>query len=610
MIAYFFGLLVILLASSLLIVIGTSQISSVEYALTGKSLPAVQGYSKQVMITEQNARTIYNSRVPVTIADAINRMQAESNAYPETISLVDVNGLVPLVVRGLPANDIASQGLVMPLALNGSVNPSLVGSEARIRLNLRLGEMVSITSPFATHLVNLTVAGFFSTGTEEDYELLVSFDTGEQIAGLANGTANAIVIPSSSTINLKAVASEYNLNISYFGAPGTLLIVDSAGYVHYASKILSNGSNSTRESLNASLPYGLYDVLLEQNGVRTELYQFVPLINGSTINLNSTQVLKSAFLSVKVDNASSPKPVLLDSQNNSLSPQFFDPLANSWVFKVDLGTYTLILDGSSHNVFVFGNSTFDATATLPNALLDVHVHTIGTATQPVGYSITVKDLQSSHIVFSSFSTDPVLPVPLESGHTYSVAILTTSALLLQQNVSLTLSNASVTFNVPYLPGQFQNVPISDYGSFGLGSPSGSASFNYFLGTAISSTIALFSIIISLLVVTLFVLDSQLLVSLRNEIRAILFIFPRNSSLFWKISAPLLLLSLSSAGAGIVLSFAAFWILGMNSNVTFAGFGLSAYPILYVAPALFALSMLSWIKMSLSMRVRVYGKGAT
>ncbi len=588
-----------------MIVVGVSQALSVNYALKGEGVPSASIQGSGIIITQKSARTIYNSRVPITIADAINKMQQGSQAYAETITLADANG-VPLVVRGLPSHEISSQGLDFPTGSNESSNLAIVGSEAQARLNAHVGARLSITSSFASQPINLTIAGFFATGTEEDYEVIVMIGNGEEVAGLPGGIANAVVIPGSSSFDLKTVGSEYDLKIAYQGVPGTLMIVDSAGFVHSSFQISASNPSSSY-TFNASLPFGLYDAILEQNGVRTDLNQFVPNGNGSTIDINSTRAVGSAFLDVKVNTSSVTPPELLDSSNHTVPSQYFDQVAQAWVYKVNLGTYRLVLNGSSHEILVFGNTTFDSSAPSPNALLTVHVNTLGLSPQPVGYSITIEDIQSSRILYSSSSSDSILNIPIESGHTYTVAILTTQSLFLEQNVSIEKTNASVIFDVPYVPSQLQNAPVTNSGVLGLGFPSGSASFNYFFGTAIASTIALFSVMVALLVVTLFVLNSQLLASLRNEIRAIVYMFPKKSSFFWKIRAPILVLNLGGAAAGIALSFIAFIFLQMDSHVTFAGFGLVSYPMIYVAPVLVLLSLLSWVSVSLSMDVAVYGE---
>ncbi|MGI0079180.1 MAG: hypothetical protein ACRECH_06110 [Nitrososphaerales archaeon] len=549
------------------------------------------------MITEQNAKTVYNSRVPVTIADALNVMNpvsGELSAYALTLTPVDISG-IPIVIRGLPKNVISLQGFSTSQIVNRTGNIVLLGSKAQARLGAHIGDNLSIESPFASGSINVTVSGFFKTATELDYEIIVSLVLGEQIAGIPQGIANAVIIPSSIPFTPNILTNNYQLSIDYSGPTGNLIIVDSSGYVHDSTQILpSKDSNFTSQILKESLPYGLYTVLLEEGQVRTTLNEFVTAINNSVIVVNSPLSGLSNFLSVKVSNSCATQaPSLLDSLNNTVTPDYCDQKTETWIYKVGLGTYSLSFNGQSHRILVFGNTTFDANAQVQNSFLNVYVNNLGT--QALGYSITVKDIQSSQIVFGSFSTDSVLLIPVEANHTYAVALLTTNSLLIEHNVSIAQNGASLTLNIPYLPQQLQNVPISDYTSLGIGFPSQSVSFNYFFGTTTASTIALFSIIIILLVLTLFALNSQFLAALQKEIQAISYMFPRKKPFFLKISGPLLLLSIASAIIGVGASFIIFQLLGLDFKLTFVGYGIQLYPVTYVAVSLISLSLLSWVR---------------
>lgn len=605
MVAYFLGLLLILLTSSLVIIVGFSQISSFSYATTNQTVLGVPVLASGTMITEQDVKTVYNSRVPVTIADAVNSINSLSGkllAYPLTLTPVDINGTIPLVIRGIPNNVILAEGLTSQAANQTSIIV-LVGSKAQARVGATLGDSLRISSPFTPSPINVTVGGFFTTGTEEDYEVVVSFTLGEQIAGLPKGIASAVIIPPSITFSPDILAYDYHFSIQYNGPSGNLLLIDSSGYVHDSAQISSSSnSNFTHQTLDVSLSYGLYTAVLERGGLRTTVGQFVTAVNNSALTLNSALIGTSGFLTVKAAN-SSPAPTLLNSSNYRVSPDYFDQSAQVWVFQVPFGTYSLILNGSSHQILVFGNVTFDPNTPSMNSLLNVNLY--GSSNQPIAYSITVEDVQSSETIFSSFSTDPFLSIPVEANHSYTVAVLTTDGLLIQQNVTVLQNDTSLRFDIPYVPQQLQNVPVSDYASLGLGFPSQSASFNYFFGTTIASTIALFSIIILLLVLTLLAFDSQFLVSLRNEVKAISYMFPRPSLFFWKVSGPMLLLSVMSAGVGIAISFALFQLLGLDSRFTFVGYGIQLYPIIFVGPSLVMLSLLSWVRISLFFKTKVF-----
>jgi hypothetical protein len=603
LVAYFIGLCLLLLTSSLIVVIGVSQASSVSYSVSGQTAPGVSSLGAAEVITEKNARTIYNSRVPVTIADAINTIDPGGQAYAETVTLVQAQG-IPIVVVGLSGSRISTLGMKIPSGSNSSTI-AFVGKEAEARLNVGIGDRISIVSTFQSNSTTLTVAGFFSTGSELDYEIITSLSTGQGIAGLPQGISNAIVIPVQSLVDLKSIASQCNLTISYRGISGTLLLIDSSGYIHSEFQIPSN-NESLFHIFNAILPFGLYNAELEQNGIRTSLQQFVATKSPLILSLNSTFKSGNAFLKVAVGNASI-SPELVNSSNQTVEAQSINTVNKTWTYYVNLGAYTLISNGISHKLLVFGNTTFDSNSYTPNAMLEVGVVNINPAATSTDYSITVVDAQSSRIVFSSFSSSSSLSIPLVAGHSYNIDILTSENLYFEKNISIDQSNDSVLFDIPYVQSEFQNVPISDYGSLGFGFPSGSASFNYFLGTTIASTMALVSLMVALLVITIFVLDSQLVSSLRKEIVAILYMFPDRRKFFLRIRAPMLLLNIAGGLTGMAISFLAFILLELDSHVTFAGFGISAYPLMYVAPVVTLLSLLSWSKLSHSMGALVYGE---
>ncbi|HKW04481.1 MAG TPA: hypothetical protein VJN71_04195 [Nitrososphaerales archaeon] len=599
---YFFGLFLILFTSSFVIIAGVSQISTFTYATINNDVTGVSSSSNQIMLTEHDVRTVYTSHVPVTIADALNSMNLSSSlAYPLTLTPVDVNGSIPLVVRGLPDNIILSQGITG--TLNASSHAVFLGSKAEMRLHSEIGDVLSFSSPFVSGQLNLTVKGVFDTGTEQDYEAVVPFVLGEQIAGLPNGTANALVL-SSLKLNSSIFTGNYHFTVHYQGPSGNLLFLDSSGYVHNSTKIVAVNNSVVTRQLEVTLPFGLYTLVLDRTGLRTTLSEFATLENNSVISVSSEGLhTTNGFLSVVTGN-SSTAPEILDSSNATISPQYFNKTTGSWVFETPFGTYTLIMNSMRFRIFVFGNATFNANAPALNSSLNVRVNV--QSGQASTYSITVKDLDSSRIIFSTLSTSSRLDIPVPENHSYEVAILTGSGLYSEQNTTVVGNETSLVFNIPYVPQQLQTVPISDYSSLGIGSPSAVASFNYFFGTITVSAIALFSIVIGLLTTTLFVFDSQFLVSIRKEIQAISYLFPRMESFFLRVGAFVLLLSMFAAILGIFFSYIAFKLFHIDLIFTFAGYGIGSYPMLYVAPILLLLSIISWIRISVFFNSR-FGK---
>ena len=263
----------------------------------------------------------------------------------------------------------------------------MLGYEAASELHARVGSVLSISSPFADRTFSLSVSEVFSLDNETDYEGIVSLSLGQEIAGLQNGVANAIVLEKSIPKITSIIGSNYALSLNYSGVPGAIDIVDSSGYVH---------NTFTNSSEGFTLPFGLYTAVLDQNGIRTPLKTFVPTQNGTIVNLSTRLVSGTSLVSVK----SNSSPKLLNSQNATILPFSYDNATGYWAFRVENGPYTLLVPGEADTkLTIFGNASYDPNIPTPNSVLNV---TISNDRNP--FYITVKNAATSTIVYSSFTS--------------------------------------------------------------------------------------------------------------------------------------------------------------------------------------------------------------
>ena len=585
LVAYLIGVTLILFAALLGTIVGTSQISGVEYAATGTQFSPTFGGN--TLITQQNSKAIYTSSVPQTVADALNFLSPNS-AYPMTVSLTVANQSTSLVIRGLPLDVIQSEISNSTLSENSSW--IMLGYEAASELHARVGSVLSISSPFADRTFSLSVSEVFSLDNETDYEGIVSLSLGQEIAGLQNGVANAIVLEKSIPKITSMIGSNYALSLNYSGVPGSIDIVDSSGYVHDAF---------TNSSEGFILPFGLYTAVLDQNGIRTPLKTFVPTQNGTIVNLSTRLVSGTSLVSVK----SNSSPKLLNSQNATILPFSYDNATGYWAFRVENGPYTLLVPGEADTkLTIFGNASYDPNIPTPNSVLNV---TISNDRNP--FYITVKNAATSTIVYSSFTSLDFLEIPVQANQTYTVSVLSSDTnLLLEQNITIG-NGGSLNVNFPNIPYNLRSVPISDYASLGIGGLSKSATFDYLVGGVIASTTALFGLILVLLGASLFVLARQLVISLRGELAALCFMFPSRGAVRSKVKLPLFALALSGGIVALVIAEVLFYFFKLSSSITFLGYGIESYPLLVSLGIILVFVVLVHYRISALLDREIFGK---
>ena len=625
LVAYFLGVVLMLVASSLVVMVGLAQLSSVDYSITNnKSLPiplsSGSPFTSGIVITEQSVRSIYTSSVPETIAEGINNLLVNSSsslAYPMTVSLANVNGNSPIVVRGLPYETIQNIVASTPVGLDPAGNWTLIGAKAAEELNARVGSILTIQYPLslANSSFSVVVKGIYSLGNEGDYEALVPIKLGQEINGLSSGVVNAIVAPAKNLSNLdiqSLVRSNYLVKLDYSGAPGSIDVVDSSGYAH---NVLSASSNSSfiQGTFTFLIPFGSYTLVLDQNGIRTTLTQFTPSKNDTTIQASSKVQTGStqSFLYVKNDSSisSSQYPKLLSSQNETISPESYNETTDYWVFQVSQGLYTLELTSGVNitKILIIGNATFDPNSSLSNLNSTLNVSISSPGELLSSYSINVQDANSSEVIYSRSTSSTSLSIPVASNHNYTISVLDAGTnILLQDNVSIAKSVESASFIFPAIPFNFGSVPVSDYSSLGIGLPSKSGSFDFLIGGAVTSTIALFAIVFALLCLALVSLSRQLFISLQKEIKALKVISPSRSSIRSRLKLPIYLLLFTAVISTLLISFSVFQLFGFSSSLTFLGYGLEVYPLLFILPVIVVLALVSYLKISISMDREIFG----
>lgn len=612
---YFVALMVMLLAGSLVIVVGLSQITSAEYSISGHGIP-VTGSSafnsgalvNATLITKQNSKLIYSSQVPESVAAELNAVQLESSqvsAFPMTISLVEADGSYPIVVEGFPITVIETlfpDASIMQ-ANESSDNWIILGSLAADVLAAQVGSVVSISSPISNSAVNLTVIRIASFGNEKDYEAIVPLTVGQEIAGDSPGLVTAIAVPSTFIGQIGSlVRSVYDLNINYSGIGGTMYFLDSTGFYHFASSISSANSSTI---IKASVPLGSYNILLVHNGLRMVLGQYETQTNDSIIDLKSVPEGSPSFLFVKNDTRLEYPPKLLTSSNSTIFPSKFNRTANSWVFRIDAGQYNLILSGangftnSTEGLIILDNSTYDPSYAPSGSALNIMV---SSSDQNISeYWLTVTDQETGQIAYSSLVSGQAQLIAVAPNQTYDVSILTEGTnVLLQGETSVTTTSASLNFDLPNVPQVLRNIPNIDYSVLGPGFPSGSESFTYLVRSTIVATAALIGMVLVLLSATIFALGGQAATSVQAQVRSLKIMFPGAISSMIRIYLPMLAISILAAIAAVLISLTLFAKFNIGPSVEFLGYGLDHFPLLYVAAPLGFLAFLSWIRLFISL----------
>ena len=613
---YVLALIIILLAASVVIIVGLTEITSTEYSVPGHGVPLAGSPAfssgalvNATLITSGNSKLIYSSQVPesiVTGLDALIPQGLPVSAFPMTISLVEADGSYPLVVEGLPTSVIQTliSNFTGSQANESGENWMILGSTAASVLTARAGSNITLASPISGLAANATVVKIASFGNEKDYQAIVPLNFGQEIADDSPGHVTAIAIPSASGQQISSLfRSVYEYNLTYSGISGTIYFIDSSG--DYYSVSVVHGLNSS-VLLPVALPPGGYSILLVHNGLRMILGSLLTADNESTISMQSEVQGNEAYLSVKNQTISEHIPKLVTLSNRTVLPYKYDRTTNSWLFGVNDGQYNLLLSGANGFVntteplVLIGNSTYDPSLG-PSGSTSLNVTVSGTYQNISGYLLNVVDQKTGQIIFSSFVSGSTYSIPVAPDQSYAVTVLTNTSNVLQQQYASTLNaSASVTFTLPYVPQIFRGVQKSDYSVLWPGFPKGSESFTFLGESTILSTIAVFGLVFALLSATIFVLGGQLAASVQTQVRSLKAVFPGKISSLVRIYLPMFAISFASAVAALFLSYVVFVEFNMGAKVQFLGYGLYRFPLIYIAAALGFLAMMSWIRISIAM----------
>jgi hypothetical protein len=524
------------------------------YGSASTMLDAVGGLGQQSMILQGGTRgAVYVSQVPLNLAESFNKLPGVKTRAM-TLTPCTLKGQT-VVVRGVRDYDDYQHRIVQGVLPIQSGSWMIVGMEAFKKLNLRLGEIVVIASPFNANILALELSAVYSTGDNRDFEAIVPLDIGLVLAGLPEGFVSAIEVRGMDRTEVgRLLAGLYTVRISHELRDGQLVVLDSTD-----RPVVSVAVKGPRTE-NLTLPFGYYTVAYRQSYFTSNLTSFLLTDNRALL----LQAPKNETFRLDVFLPAAPRAVLITDSGKSIEGSWAQ---ESWVFRVPSGSYLLRAGGLNFTIPVVGDTVFDPAMT-KTGLSNIKFQVLWSdGTEVRDYLIFVKDLEGrlvSAAVSPSFTTTLALP----TGE-YDVEV---SKPPYQVKVRIEVPTPQVTITLPSISNP-NRIPLSAFERLIVVAPIeiSRASLSLLVGLTVSAILGLAMAITVISVIALLTIHTALSKSAEDNLRLLGMLGAGAGETLRKVGAVTLGLSLLAAFAAACLTVAAYRALPFS--LTFLGYGI-------------------------------------
>ena len=528
--AFFVGLLTANLAFALIVEPGL-----------GLDLILRGGEKEGIAILDQASRSIYTSRIPLSLALSLGKLP-NVQVEPLVTSICYAQGST-IVVRGIESASAYIKWLSLGRLPESDGPWIILGRRTAERIHSQIGQLIPVASSLARTIVLLTVAAVCNFGDMRDDEALVYEGVARQLSSIPQGMISTALVQGINRQAIeKLVEKNYKLNLKCASdLSGSLVVLDANGVPLRTSNVVDKIEESYE------LPFGYYTIVFQNQYLYSTL---------DTILLKSDQSVEYSVITeqhpvLKV--SASRKPVLFRWDGAEVQASQEEGL---WVFRSTPGIHRLELDPGSFTIPLFHSATFDPTI-LAGKAYTTRVSVSWSDGSPASdYSLLVRTPEGK-VVLSILAPQDSMKVDLPQGNyvmeayklPYSAQI--TLSVPVASDVKLILP--SIKSNVEKIPLQYYSfikaMPIETVSAFTLASISG-ISAALLIGLAFS--------IIFLFVMVLAAVQRYLYLSAKNRLTVLSLLGASNQFFLTHIELPILAIVLT-------LATAATWI-SLTSNV--------------------------------------------
>lgn len=323
------------------------------YGFTTSLTHSLGGVSQGIIILQEGAKSIHASLVPRSLAKSLCILP-NVEAHAITLTPVTLAGK-SIMFRGLDTFDDYTNKIIKGSLPTEQGSWMIIGEKAYERLSLEIGDIVVVGSPVAPNILTLHVAGTYRLGELRDYEAVVPYNVGAELAGLSNGLASAIQVDGIEKDELQSLVKNlYTLTIEHNDQLGHVDVLDSMNIQTASFAIEELGAEVLQ------LPFGYYTIVYRKSYLTANLTSIL-LTENQTLTLETpdTHVFTLKIVTPETE------PPTLQLENSSLIQATW--IGNAWIFEAPRGLHTLKLDEPSYLIPLLGDTTFNPKASEEDA---------------------------------------------------------------------------------------------------------------------------------------------------------------------------------------------------------------------------------------------------
>lgn len=300
-------------------------------------------------VVDVNAKTVYTSRVPLSVYVSLSRDKNVGRTIPVVLAISIVKGR-SVTVRGMRLADLKlDYGSAM---LEGSIPEegsfAIVGFKAAEKINLKAGEIICLTSIKSGRTLMLAVSGIYKLGDQRDYEIAINIELARLLAEMPSDCLSIIVAPEADRSYLEdKLKATYILTIEYhLEFKSTIILTDSLGRICRELEVFSGSIHQT------ALPYGYYSIYIRSNGKIT-------FIDSILLDRNTTIPLRKMVEKITLRVPLASKDIVIELK--SIEGKIIEPvsvLEGYLIYSVEKGIYNLTCDNKSYLLNLSEDFTF------------------------------------------------------------------------------------------------------------------------------------------------------------------------------------------------------------------------------------------------------------
>lgn len=545
------------------------------YGFTISLTHSFGGLGGGIVILQEGAKSIHTSRVPLSLAKSLCRLPAVE-AHAVTLTPLTLGGK-PIVFRGVDTlNDYADK------IVKGSLPTEedlwvLLGEKASERLGLELGDIAVAGSPLSPSIVTLHVAGAYRLGDLRDYEAVVPYEIGAELAGLPGGVASAIQVDGIEKGELESlIKSLYTLTIEHDAGRGRVVVLDSLNTPVAMFTMEEPGAEALQ------LPFGYYTIVYSESYLTANLTSILLTENrASTLRIPDEEVFKLKAVAPETE-----PPILQLEDGSSIQGRW---IGNAWLFEAPRGLHTIMFGEASYLIPLIGDTTFNPRA-VEEAPTRVEIRVNWQDGADVtDYLISVRDATGA-LLASIRSLSPLVTLNLPDGE-YEAEVSKPPYLIKvrfrvpkQEAVTISLPVISNPSRIP--PRLFQQLkavtPID----------ASAATLSSLIGLTTASLVALMTSLTVLSIIAVFTVQKGLYSSAEDNFRVLWALGAGKGQILRMVWFKTLDLNLALGLGATYLALTIHEHLSFNLAFTILGYGLQVEPSLILTYSLM-LSIASW-----------------